>query len=415
MAVLLAALLFVSCRTETAPVVSEPFGVTETHCLGADSQYDCTPHALTPAPRGYKAFYISHYGRHGSRFVWQHDLYPFLHDLLERGAQEGRLTALGASVKERYDSLFPFFRYRYGELTDRGWAQHREIARRMVSDFPSVFGKGAEVEAISSPVMRCVLSMGSFCLSLAQCRPGLSIVERQSSVLLSGVTPSMALNPFRRTDLERRPLPFEETLPGFTEKVIDVDATLGKFFSEPATLLPDAEQRFKALTYLYYLDAGMANHDFAIGFDDIFTPEEREALWQIDNYKFFTDAWSTAPLFTPVVEDIIAKADAHIASGRRGADLRFGHDYVIRALLVWLDVEGFGTVPASSLDVSRTFRNYHIPMASNLQFVFYHKGDGAGEDVLFKLLLNGKEATLPLDRSLAPYYRWDDFKSFCSR
>ena len=26
-------------------------------------------HELTPAPKGYRAFYISHYGRHGSRYL----------------------------------------------------------------------------------------------------------------------------------------------------------------------------------------------------------------------------------------------------------------------------------------------------------------------------------------------------------
>ncbi len=400
-----------SCGTGPAPAESDAFGVPEDYVRGADRQYDFLPRALTPAPYGYAPFYISHYGRHGSRFVWQHDLYDFLHDLFDRAEKGNLFTPLGTSVKERYDSLYPLFRYRAGELTDRGWVQHREIARRMVSDFPAVFLKGAEVEAVSSPVMRCVLSMGSFCLTLGQIRPHLSIVEHQSNVLLQGVTPSMALNPFRRSDLEKRPIPIEETLDGFTRKQIDVDATLCKFFTDPAALLPDEGLRFKALTYLFYLDAGMANHDSSISFADIFTPQERNALWEIDNYKFFVDAWTTAPLFTPVVEDIIARADERIASGRLGADLRFGHDYVIRALLVLLDVEGFGTVPASSLELSKTFRNYHIPMASNLQFVFYRKAGGKPEDVLFKLLLNGNEASLPLDGRRAPFYRWEDFKS----
>ena len=29
--------------------------------------------ALTPAPAGYKPFYISHYGRHGSRYMEEND------------------------------------------------------------------------------------------------------------------------------------------------------------------------------------------------------------------------------------------------------------------------------------------------------------------------------------------------------
>ena len=41
---------------------------------GLDSQYNFDVPALTPAPKGYDPFYLSHYGRHGSRYAWQRDL-----------------------------------------------------------------------------------------------------------------------------------------------------------------------------------------------------------------------------------------------------------------------------------------------------------------------------------------------------
>lgn len=31
--------------------------------------YPGPQHRLTPAPKGYKPFYLSHYGRHGSRYL----------------------------------------------------------------------------------------------------------------------------------------------------------------------------------------------------------------------------------------------------------------------------------------------------------------------------------------------------------
>ena len=37
---------------------------------GLDLAYDMTPKALSPAPKGYKATYIAHYGRHGSRYAY---------------------------------------------------------------------------------------------------------------------------------------------------------------------------------------------------------------------------------------------------------------------------------------------------------------------------------------------------------
>ena len=59
--------------------------------------------------------------------------------------------------------------------------------------------------------------------------------------------------------------------------------------------------------------------------------------------------------------------------------------------------------------------NYRIvPMASNLQFIFYrHSEQDSADDVLFKVLLNENEATLPLPTDQAPYYKWSDFRSYC--
>ena len=50
-------------------------------------------------------------------------------------------------------------------------------------------------------------------------------------------------------------------------------------------------------------------------------------------------------------------------------------------------------------------------MAGNLQIVFYRK-NAADKDPLIKVLLNEKEATLPLSSDLAPYYRWSDVRNF---
>ena len=42
---------------------------------GNDFPYPAETCRPTPPPRGYKPFYISHYGRHGSRYYWEASLY----------------------------------------------------------------------------------------------------------------------------------------------------------------------------------------------------------------------------------------------------------------------------------------------------------------------------------------------------
>ena len=50
-----------------------------------------------------------------------------------------------------------------------------------------------------------------------------------------------------------------------------------------------------------------------------------------------------------------------------------------------------------------------FPMAANIQFVFY-RAHPLDRDVVFKVLLNEREATLPIPTDIAPYYHWNDFR-----
>ena len=106
------------------------------------------------------------------------------------------------------------------------------------------------------------------------------------------------------------------------------------------------------------------------------------------------------------------KADKRIASGQRGADLRFGHDHVMMALLMDLDLDGFGTPVASPDDLALWFQDFRSPMAGNVQFVFYSPKRGSG-DILVKVLLNGEEASLgQLAKAQGPYYRWSVVREY---
>ena len=51
---------------------------------GTDYPYQVVDYKMTPAPKGYKPFYISHYGRHGSRYYWNATLYREVDTLLTR-------------------------------------------------------------------------------------------------------------------------------------------------------------------------------------------------------------------------------------------------------------------------------------------------------------------------------------------
>jgi hypothetical protein len=189
---------------------------------------------------------------------------------------------------------------------------------------------------------------------------------------------------------------------------VDYKAILDRLFVNRDNALPENKQ-WDFVSYLYFFAAGMKSLDTDLEFYDIFTPEERVALWKIDNFQFYAEAWKTHLGYLPILEDIIAKADERIASGEVGADLRFGHDYTILPLMMILDLDGMGKEVENPDDISSWCRTSQVPMGANVHFVFYRKP--GSDDVLFKVLHNGKEATIGLETDMWPYYRWQDFKA----
>ena len=114
-----------------------------------------------------------------------------------------------------------------------------------------------------------------------------------------------------------------------------------------------------------------------------------------------------------LLRNIIAQADSCIGLSNPGATLRFGHDTMVMPLVCLLDLNQNGRqiVDLEKL-APENWVDYKIfPMAANLQFVFYRK-NATDKDVLFKVMLNENEATLPLKAVSGPYYRWKDFRDF---
>ena len=365
------------------------------------------PVRLSAAPRGYKPFYISHYGRHGARYAWQSDMYDRLDKVFAGAASADILTPLGKDVKRRFDILYPDVRYRVGDLSRKGWQQQQELASRMYDNFPGIFRKDAHVRAWTSTSTRCVMTMSAFCLGLKGRNPKLDIFENFGKYFLPAILPLDSSNPFRNKDFQKTPVSFSETWEQYIERTIDYKAVLSRLFTDIDKAV-EKDKQWDFVSYLYYFVAGMGSLDTDLDFSDIFTHDERVALWKIDNFQFYASAWPTHLGYKPILDDIIAKADARIADGEKGADLRFGHDYTFFPLLMILDVDGLGHDVSDPDELPVWCQVHRIPMGANIHFVFYR--GKASDPVLFKVLLNGEEAHLPLETDRWPYYNWESFK-----
>ena len=410
-----AAMLLLACAALSRaqqPDVYDQLAAHPSYLDGTDRVCPTGPVALTKAPKGYKPFYISHYSRHGARYASQSDLYSLLHETLSQAEADGNLTAAGADFKRRFDSLYPEVRYRTGDLSKVGWDQQQALAARMYANFPGVFPDGADVQAWTSTSTRCVMTMSSFCLGLKSCSRKLDLVEHFGKVYLPAILPQDSSNPFRDKNYPRTPLSYDESLEHFIARTLDYKPILARLFKDPDKAVKSKKQ-WDFVSYLWFFSAGMNSLETSLDFHDLFTPEELVALWKIDDFQFYSDAWPGHMGYRPILDDIIEKADARIAEGRTGADLRFGHDYTLLPLLMILNVDGIGHDVSDPDDVATWFQSYRIPMGANVYFVFYRSRRDAR--TLFKVLLNGEEARLPLEPVDGPYYDWAAFKARFAR
>jgi len=385
---------------------------------GLDNIYDFSVSVdKSVVPEGYEPFYISHYGRHGSRYAYKNDFYDEPEILFSTAAKEGNLTAFGKKMAERFEKAYPDFHANMGLITDKGRQQQKMLARRMYESFPEVFPHCADVLAVSSSSMRSVISMASFCTGLAGFDSSLNIKLEQSRNQLCCTHPRDVKNVrnVNRTPAPELPVAMQETMYDFFTRTLDCEAVLSRLFKNPEKALKALEGRERndgpvlnnrctpasVVWSLWVFAAGTASLDSGIDFDDLFTPEEWITFWKADCYLRFREYYKYLDECCQVVEDIWKDCAAQVDCGGRGAKLRFGHDHVLLPVLSLLKIDHFADIPASPEDSYRTYPTWKVPMAANLQFVLYRN---ASNDVLVRILLNEEDVRL---------CTWAEFEKQC--
>ena len=371
--------------------------------------------ALTPAPKGYVPFYIAHYGRHGSRYAYSGKMFTEPMAVLEKARAEGNLTAFGGRVLDTLNARWETMQYKIGDLTPLGWQQHQFIGRTMVTSFPAVFGKGSVVDAASSPTVRSIISMASCCEAVAKAAPKCSVYAHQGMRDYQATRPNYRHNPFMYKGPDE-PFPYPLSDDAFLEARFPAyRQMLGRLFKEVDAALAGVSPSLLVydLTLLVEGRRSLPEED-RMDLTGLMTEAELGAFWEVYNYMSYREYFKYRTACSAIVDDMLDKADARLESGVCGADLRFGHDHCLLALLMVLDVDGMGTVAPTAEEMPLWFQNFRAPMAANLQCVFYRpRGKRAG-DVLVKVLLNGEEMPVGglTPAAPGPCYRWTDLRAF---
>ena len=381
------------------------------------------------APEGYTPFYISHYGRHGSRWLPSDSRYIWVNQHFD---DESNLTPLGKKVKGWLTQVWENAKGNGGKLTKLGEKQHRGIADRMVRNFPQIFAKGNHVQARSSVVDRCAKSMLAFTDELRQLQPSLDMDVKTDSADMAWIaytSPEVkALE--NRTHIVAKVSP-DRFLHQLFKDITKVDDPM-KLMSEIHTIassIQDVGLNFKS--YPRQIEKGLYG---------LFTDEEFKAFYDANNLRmticngeYPTNERIPARSAISLWENVEAEADKALASDRPSATLRFGHDTSLYRLYSLMNM--FFARPDACCDTDAKMASYKkesdamdvvVPMAANLQLVFYKKKqwDRAypESNVLVRILCNERnvgELNLnayiyndDIEDMAGNYYTWASLKNY---
>ena len=368
---------------------------------------------LTPAPAGYEPFYISHYGRHGARYMTSDKHYQRLREALDSARTLGILTDYGKDVRRRIRIAAADAKDRAGELTELGARQHRAIARRMFDNYPALLSQPLSVFANASNSRRVMLSMAYFCLELKTLNPSLDFRMDASEHDLYYIKSNKSIVvPDNGTDdgLYRK-------LSKFKKKMLSGEPQLKALFTDPELAKTFIDQ-YTFADDLYNVAADMyCLPELNLRFDDVFGEEG-----MIDGFRAYNASWClweglmpgarhSYYRIYPLLQNFLDEAGEVIASGGSGLRLRFGHDSVVLPLAY---IFGFQEAVNATDDMDDLHHHFSIfrliPMAANIQLVFFRKA--GSDDILVKFLMNENETSVPLTTDCYPFYHWSDVERY---
>lgn len=398
----------------------------------------------TSAPEGYKPFYISHYGRHGSRFHASTSDYKYVYETLAMANAVQELTSDGQKLLLTTEYLNNYAIPHAGDLTQVGVQQHEGIANRMFKNFPEVFRtqqiNGAnvvpQVNAYASTSGRCIVSMSAFTGELRSQAPEVSFRYESSKTLMPSICP------FNWNDISYSKV---ETYTSESDKLwqqIDAQPLMQKLFLDSAYAAEniDANKFFNKMFEIRASMLGMdsefmntlRNNQGGDVLDSLFTIEESITRWKAQNAWWYS-LLGTSPLISNpkgvgygkgILQHILTEAEIAISvdtsqSVSEGltqpiaATLRFGHDGGLLPLTALMQLD-FANAKVSELsNLHEQWCDFKvIPMAANMQIVFYKAVANESNStsnyeanepkpILVKLLYNEIEQNMPIPCGLA--------------
>ena len=329
---------------------------------------------------------------------------------------------MGEDFRSYFERVFEDADGKDGDLSPLGFKHVRGTARTMYRRFPGVFKGKTKAVALATRVPRVMLTMNSFMDELKTFDTDLETDMNASEKYVDRLIPYDGTRRYLIRKSSQTP-EAEAAQKAYYTKV-DNDAPLARLFKDLSWLEGQEFSKNDAERCLWKVCAAAQCLEDKAGMDwftTIWPPEEYFAKWEADNIGFYY-YWGHCPVTehrgtlgaVDIVQQAIIDTDSDLAAldtpERVSLRLKFSHDTGIAPLLAFLKLNGMGAVINDPAEIKNYFQDYKVAMGSNFQFIFYRSK--RNPEILFRVLYNGDEASLPLPEVAKGFYRWNDFKAY---
>ena len=390
---------------------------------GSVYEYEAPQTPLTAVPKGFKPVYLTHFARHGSRYLDNASNYDRPYNILKEAADSGMLTDFGKDVLRRMEIIRAEADQRAGDLTQKGMQQHRDIARRMVENYPELFTNDKIIMARSTTSHRVLVSEYSALMQILRMRPKIKFDYDSSNHDEPWMyTEDKAVSAHKRK--------INAAVQEFNKNHTHPERLMKALFKDTDFITnyqgSGRDQSGSLYSSLYDVASYVQGSDPGVDLYDVFTYDEWYDLFLMNNMRWYSQA-GFSPLTDNVVpyghcvtlQNFIDFADDALAGNGVSVMLRFGHEVTLMSFFSLLDLNETGYSTDDLESVADHWVAYDIAhMAGNVQWIFFRDKKG---NVIVKFLLNEEEATLPESvpfykdakgKEQTPYYRWEDVKEF---
>lgn len=372
----------------------------------------------TPAPKGKHPYYFSHYGCPAAFYLTQSNEYKIPLDILAKADSLGKLTSLGRDVLKRLEQVWEDARQRSGEVKEQGALQMREQMKQLVRRFPEMFTADSYIDTRSIVISRNIQSCNEAMVELARhCH--------SYKAFFSSHRDRNWMNPLDDKLSSQR---MDSLTMVYYNRFYALNTSdtrlMESLFSDQNYVVQNIDAA--ALSRALFRLAGsvqMTKLEKRLTLYDLFTPEEiyrhwrRQNAWNYISYGNCTLNGGKQPYIQrETLWNMLHMGDSVLTLDHPVVHLRYTHENAVMSLASLMELDGCG-VSTSNLDSLELYGwvNYRIaPLGGRIELIHYRSGPH-DKDPLVKVLLNGREARLPVQTNCAPYYHWYDVKRYYLR